>query len=867
MLRRAFLLYVILCSGPSAFSQQLSHQSNVKVAPSLKKNDRDYSTLLLQVSDSATFFSWISNKRPEWLFKRHSPNVFILSNPDQDAIDDLITAQGVLYVDKGGRIAREETILGDFDMTLNTVSAVQEYYSVVRGEDIVISIKEKPFDIDDLDLRGRVIVTDEFDEPSTLHATIMATVAAGAGNTSNFGEGVARSALVTTSDFARLLPDTPADLAGLGVSVQNHSYGVGVENYYGIESKEYDQSCMDFPQILHVFSSGNEGESELTDGYYQGLPGWANLTGQFKTSKNTISVGSSDRYGNVVSRSSRGPAHDGRVKPELIAYGDAGSSEASAIVSGIAALLQDAYQNKYLKLPDAALIKTVLINSADDSGRPNVDFETGYGNVNALRAVRTITEDRFQTGEVAETEELVFEIAVPANQGLLKVTLGWSDPPTEPFASKALVNDLDLSVHAESTAETFLPWILATGNSVTALKSPAERGVDTLNNIEQVTVVNPAGGKYRLKVNGSAVPQGRQSFFLVFEWASGFEMLYPLKSNPLRTNTTNILRWSWFASPMEGTLEFKFAGDDQWRVISQSVRMEERYYEWNAPDTTGLLELRFMVGDEVLESKAVALSDPQRLQVGFNCEDNVLFFWPNDPSATGYILYQLGEKYLEPVTTGTDTFAIVNKDDEGSNFYSVASLYSDHAGHRESTIDFAWQGVGCYFKSFLPRETIVTDKAFFDVQLGTTYDVESVALQVYVNGVFETIDIIETDIELTFSFVDPAMRSDLQNYRITLTTNDGNVVYSPEVRVLFLQGNQVYVYPNPASAGTNANIIVNEDEPTLINLYDMYGNLVRQFEDLGIIKTINTAGLPAGTYVLRMRLQNGQVVTAKLFLV
>ena len=53
-----------------------------------------------------------------------------------------------------------------------------------------------------------------------------------------------------------------------------------------------------------------------------------------------------------------------------------------------------------------------------------------------------------------------------------------------------------------------------------------------------------------------------------------------------------------------------------------------------------------------------------------------------------------------------------------------------------------------------------------------------------------------------------------------------------------------------------ANIIVSEEEPTLINLYDMHGKLLRQFEDFGIIKTINTAGLPQGTYVLRMRLRN-----------
>ncbi|MEX1240070.1 MAG: S8 family serine peptidase [Cyclobacteriaceae bacterium] len=866
MLKRILLLLLILHSALLAFPQHLAQPSNPKIAPSLKKNYRRLPELTIEVSDSASFFSWVRKEHPQWLFKSHSSKLFIFSNPEEDAIDELMQAKSVLYVDNGGRIAREETVLGDFDMTMNSASAVHALHPDLAGEGIIISIKEKPFDINDVDLKGRVILNENFDEPSTLHATIMATVAAGAGNTSSFGKGVAWKASVTSSDFENLLPDPSADFLAAGVSLQNHSYGVGVENYYGIEAKEYDQSCAQSPEILHVFSSGNEGESSPADGYYQGIPGLANLTGQFKASKNTISVGSSDRYGNVVPMSSKGPAYDGRVKPELIAYGDGGSSEASAVVTGVSALLQHAYKNKYLRLPDAALVKATLVNSADDAGRPYVDFETGFGNVNALRAVRTITEERIRAGELTENEELVFDVDVPANQGLLKVTLAWNDPAGEPFSSKALVNDLDLSVYAGSTSETFLPWILQTENTLTALQSPAQRGIDTLNNIEQVTVVNPPAGVYQLKVKGSAVPQGPQSFYLVFEWASGFELLYPRKRNALRSNTTNIIRWSWFASPVQGKLEYKFADNDQWQVISESVPMQQRYYEWIPPDTTGLLQLRFKVGTEGLESDTIALSAPQRLQVGFNCDQDVLFLWHHDPSATGYILYRLGEKYLEPVAISTDTFAIVSKNDQGSDLYSIAPLYVDQAGVRESTIDFNLQGVGCYFKSFLPLENIVTDRAIFAVELGTTYNLESVALERYADGAFETIEVISNGINLAFTFTDPDVRSDLQSYRLRLKTKDGTVAYSSEVQVLFLGINEIYVYPNPAPAGSNANIIVNEDTPTLINLYNMHGKLVRQFEDFEILKTISTSGLPGGTYVLRMRLQNGKILTAKLIL-
>jgi len=49
--------------------------------------------------------------------------------------------------------------------------------------------------------------------------------------------------------------------------------------------------------------------------------------------------------GNVLSPSSRGPAYDGRVKPELVAFAEDGSSGAAAIVSGISLVAQQTYKS------------------------------------------------------------------------------------------------------------------------------------------------------------------------------------------------------------------------------------------------------------------------------------------------------------------------------------------------------------------------------------------------------------------------------------------------------------------------------------------------------------------------------------------
>ncbi|QKG51544.1 S8 family serine peptidase [Hymenobacter sp. BRD67] len=129
------------------------------------------------------------------------------------------------------------------------------------------------------------------------------------------------------------------------MSVQNHSYGTGIENYYGLEALGYDQQTRQLPTLLHVFSSGNSGTDASADGLYKGLVAVANLTGQFKMSKNSLAVGATDALGQVAALSSRGPAYDGRIKPELVAYGDAGSSDASALGSGAALLVQQAYRD------------------------------------------------------------------------------------------------------------------------------------------------------------------------------------------------------------------------------------------------------------------------------------------------------------------------------------------------------------------------------------------------------------------------------------------------------------------------------------------------------------------------------------------
>jgi hypothetical protein len=386
---------------------------------------------------------------------------------------------------------------------------------------------------------------------------------------------------LATSDFARLLPDDGAQLAQTGVSVQNHSYGVGIENYYGLEAQAYDQQTQQYPTLLHVFSSGNVGASASPVGTYQGIARFANLSGQFKMSKNTLSVGATDPSGQVAVLSSRGPAHDGRLKPELVAYGEGGSSEAAALVSGVSILLQQQYRDQHAgALPPATLVKAVLLNSADDLGNAEVDYLSGFGQLDALGAVGTMRAGRFSGGSAVQGTDQVFRITVPAGQQQLKATLVWNDPAAAANAPTALVNDLDLELVAVGTGQRWLPWSLSIYPNADSLARPARRRADHLNNAEQITLALPAAGTYELHVRGFAVPQGPQSFSLAYEFSPpDLTWTRPVRSDNLQPGTTVTLRWQWSGlATATAHLDYRPVGRSGWRIVNASVPLRHVYH-------------------------------------------------------------------------------------------------------------------------------------------------------------------------------------------------------------------------------------------------------------------------------------------------
>lgn len=825
---------------------------STKLAPSIRQAARRQ-TVRVQVRDAVSFRRWASQALPDAQVATlpAASKVLTVRLATGAQLAAVAASPLVEFVDVADRKAHDERLLNSADLTVNTIRAVQRRYPTLTGQGLVVSIKENPLDPTDLDFRGRLLNTPASTVIESAHASIMATLIAGAGNSGPAGEGAARQASIASSSYANLLPDANADLTRLGVSVQNHSYGTGIENYYGLEALGYDQQTRQLPTLLHVFSAGNSGNLASPDGLYKGLANVANLTGQFKMSKNSLAVGATDALGQVAPLSSHGPAYDGRVKPELVAYGDAGSSDASALGSGAALLVQQAYRDQAGALPPASLVKAALLNSARDVGRPEVDFVAGFGQLDALGAVRTVLEKRYQTGSVTQGQEQLVPLTVPAGTQQVKVTLTWTDPEAAANAPLALVNDLDLEVLGPGTTGRWLPWTLSAYPNLDSLALPARRRADHLNNVEQVTISLPATGTYQLRVRGYAVPSGPQAFSLAYEVVTpGFEWLVPSALRNVRPAQPTLLRWNYAGPATLARLEYRPVGRAGWRTITASLDPTQRTYSWAAPDTTTLAQVRCVLGSQTYVSDTFALARPLPVRVGYICSEETLLSWPATPGATQYQVYRLGTAALEPFRLVADTLLQLTPALNAGAYFAVAPVLGGKVAERGATINLGQAGVSCYVRSFLPRFP-TADTAQLVLSLGTLYRLQSVQLQRLGASGFQTIQTLRPVTQLTTLFTDATATIGLNRYRVLGQDAVGRSFVSDTVDIQLVRRGELLVFPVPAVVGQSLQVAGEPGVPLQLALYDALGRLVRTGLVSGALNPFDTSGLRPGLYVLR----------------
>lgn len=847
----------MLCSNLT-FSQgenDIKKINEKKIAPSLKLNQKSKvkSNFFVKTNENFNLKDWINkNKLSLNIESTIYPNIYLFKDIDFETISKLSRESFVRYIDAANRIAVEERSMEFNDMTMNNIYAVHVLYPEINGENLTVSIKENIFDINDIDFTGRIKNTEFGSEILSLHATMMTSLVAGGGNSSPSGRGIAWQANIAASDFSNLYPDDIINLKLDEVSVQNHSYGVNlIENYYGLEAQQYDLQCKQNRELVHVFSSGNRGNVISSSGVYSGVDGFASLTGQFKTSKNTICVGEIDGFGNIKHVSSKGPTFDGRVKPELVAFGYKGSSESAAMVSGVCLLIQDAYKNIHGELPASSLVKSILINSADDVGRPNVDFESGYGNVDALGAIETVQEGNFFTDTIEENEIINFDINVPINTSKLKITLVWTDVDGEAGCEVALVNNLNMELEEAISGNTWEPWILNHDNNVNALSQDAIRGVDSLNNVEQISILNPNSGDYSIRVEGIKV-QSNQEFFISYEFVNESMWLYPIKGNRLEGNNNIELRWQWINNEVKGILEYKFINDTEWSLISDTVDLHKNFYSWRLPDTTELIQFRVKYEGIEIVSDTILISTVHNVNVGMNCEYESLIYWSSNLMADSYNIYRLENNFMKLYLNTLDTFLLINDTNKDYYNYAISPIFIGYEGLKSKTLNYTTQNVDCYFISFVPKYA-VSDSVLLNLKLASNYRLQALYFERKDNDTYEIIQKIDPVNETSYILEDRNPKANRNIYRIKLERDDFKEIISQEESVYFSKVGSILIFPNPVSVNQELNIIDGEDGESTIRIVDGSGRVYYKGETyMGMVKGIPMSQFSPGIYFVEL---------------
>lgn len=375
----------------------------------------------------------------------------------------------------------------------------------------------------------------------------------------------------TSPDYEDLISSAWAD----GMRISSNSWGANTYGAYTADCQRYDALVRDAApagslaplagnqEMTIVFAAGNAGPNASS----VGSPGSAKNVLSAGASENVRAFAGADGCGiadsgadlsmDVISFSSRGPASDGRVRPDLLAPGthvtggvaqaagqraeppaaaggqangcfdasgvcggvgsgffpsgqqwytaSSGTSHSTPALAGAAALVRQRFLNDALPAPSPAMTKAFLMNAArymTGVGANDTLYSSAQGmGLLDLGAAFDGTPRLLRDQEAADLftasgQTRVFTGGVGDPTKPFRVTLAWTDAPGNTFGA-AYNNDLDLAVEVGGQVYK--------GNVFTGPTSVTGGTADPRNNVESVFLPAGTSGPFTVTVTATSV--------------------------------------------------------------------------------------------------------------------------------------------------------------------------------------------------------------------------------------------------------------------------------------------------------------------------------------------------------------------------
>lgn len=830
---------------PNQSSKKISPVNTLWKLPSNFSNHKEDKPYIIATDSVETLIADLNSRHISDI-KILNKNLVLLKCDSQKITDEIISLSSVSAVSQEALQPKAESKIVDQNFTINAINKAHTNFPSLTGENQIVSVKDDLFDLNDVDLLDKHVPSSTQSATVSSHATAMATIATGLGNSSALGKGVAQKAKVQSSNLLNIYPDEVATLQG--ATTQNHSYGTVIENFYGSLANAYDQQLFSNPDLTHCFSSGNKG-----------LEGYKSITGNFKQSKNSISVGCIDQNEAIVSFSSKGPAYDGRIKPEVVAFSTQGTSNSTAVVTGVIALMKQQYRTLYNNTLTNTLTKAILINSAKDLGNAGPDFTYGYGNINADKCLKTISENRMISGSLTSGQTKSHTITLPPNAKNVKITLVWNDLPAAINSNISLVNDLDLEVvSADNT--TFLPWIL---NPETP-QQPAVRGKDKLNTVEQITIEKPASGSYNITVTGTYVSNASQDYNIVYEYESQnqFEWNYPVRNDnfPYDGKTISPFKWSTSFSGVTGQLSISYNNGQTWEIIANGINPDSGQFTYTpAQQKFSKAKLKMTLNATDFISDDFTISYDLNIVTSLVCDGATEINWDKPADVSSFNIYQLtGDQLVFKEQTTNTAYAYTD-----GKIYSITPVFDDNEGIKsESTLRYV-PNSNCYFELAF-AEVYEQDNVKINASLFSLYNIKRIDLVKVVDNTESVITTLTDINSKTFSFLDTAPIKGSNKYKINIVLKNNTVVSSEVLDTHYLGDDLFFIYPTLLGKNEALNIEAKKEQSATFYLYNSNGQNTDTSSLVSKINSISLKNTATGIYIYKIVTSSGETQTGKI---